>query len=366
MQSNRSSASNRFILALVGIAIFATIFGGVGFVRQAWMNEMEIRQAELVAIGSSIAFSAPAVIEFQQMDAAQLLLDELGEFPQILAATLFDITGKSLANHTTATAMEPLEVPSNYGARTTKNGNCEVASPVRSGTEIVGIIVLRGQQPSFLSVLQQFSVPLLGMVLVLSLGALTVGQQFQNRIIVQSSALAETLRRLADEPDTSHRILLSDDDEFAEVSYELNRLLEKLDYSNQDPHVRSNAPAMLGVMYLSNEGIIDFCDIGATAILERSTAKVVGQHAAEFLSQLDGEMIERILRDVERTGRAYSFRASVVSTIGSTTPLHVSIRSIAVKDRTMFHLAMTNLHSGVDFDPNSLRVQPEIFRRDVA
>jgi|GEM_PF-6665392 PAS domain-containing protein len=365
------SASNRFIFALVIVAIFATFVGAIGFVRQAWINEIALHQDKLTAIGASTAFNAAAAIEFQQTDAAQYLLDELDHFPQVAAATLFDIAGNPVATHARSNTAEEFTVPSTYGPRMTENGIVEVAIPVRSNKDIVGIMVLRGQQPSFFSVLQQFSVPLLGMVLVLCLGTLTIGQQYQNRIVAQSDALADTLRRLADEPDTSERILLSSDDEFAEVSYELNRLLEKLDYSNQDPHVMAGAPAMLGVLYLNDEGGVDFCDIGATAILGSSSSKVVGKHLAEFLSPLDGSMIERILRDVTRTGKAISFRASVTTAMGSTTPLHVSIRSLSVQDRIVFHLAMTDLYPSTKTDSTptdrtQLGVQSEKFRRDIA
>jgi PAS domain S-box-containing protein len=280
---------------------------------------LTFRQAavrELSTIGEIIAANSTAALAFQNPDDAREVLGALRAEPRILAATLYDASGRVFSTYpdSVSTAGAP-RTPAPDGFRFQQSRLTDFAPVVQGGNRRLGTLYLASDMAPVYARLRLYGAIAL-LVMALSLvAAYLVSLKLQRQISGPIMALAETARAVSERHDYSVRAPELGRDELGQLTNAFNHMLAQVGAQNQaltESEGRTRAvidSALDGVVAMNHEGVIVGFNPAAERIFGHRSEAVLGRALADV-------MIPPELREGHRRGLARYLASGEGSILG--------------------------------------------------
>jgi signal transduction histidine kinase len=219
----RRSLRHKVMLLLLGTAVAALALSAVGLVvldlrayERQWSTDLQT-QADILARAT-----APAM-QFNDRAAAGEDLASLRARPNIVAAVLFDLTGKPFATYVREGTFVSIPAPKAAGYRI-EGGHLLVFRPVVERGETLGTIFLQSEYEPWTHLREYLAVIVLVMALAL-VGAAFVSGWLQQAFTGPILEVAEVAREVMTRRDYSLRARKTTSDEIGELVDSFNAML---------------------------------------------------------------------------------------------------------------------------------------------
>ena len=299
--SPKSSIRRKIVAVMMRASVAVLLVTVVAFMVYDLVTFRQAMVRNLVTQARMIAENSSGALAFQDESDATNVLASLRNDPHIVAAALYEKSGKLFARYAAQTAKGSFPAkPENPGYHF-DTSSLIVFQPVAQqdaqlGTMFTGTLYLKSDLTALSQRLELYG----AISLVIMLGSLLVAfwlsNTLQKRISDPIVALAETARKISEQQDYSLRAPKQSEDELGLLTNAFNRMLERIEASDlalraseaQFRLVTDQAPVMLA--HMDRHYRYKFVNQSYAEHYGRKPQEIVGKLAVEIVGQ---ELFER-------------------------------------------------------------------------
>ncbi|MBA4167499.1 MAG: PAS domain-containing protein [Chitinophagaceae bacterium] len=221
----------RIVLITSGVVVLLTC---VAFVGYQFYEFRQNARSQLSTLGDIIAANSTAALAFEDHDAAVEILEALKAEKHIVAACLYDTSGKIFAQYPDTISVRSLPQHPGPHAYQYRGTFLEGFQAVVQSHTNVGTLYLK----SDLKVIYEtfFKYALIGLVIFLSavLVAYILSRRLQRKVSLPIQALSKTAAIVSQEKNYSERAKKYDNDELGLLTDTFNKMLDQIQFQNEE------------------------------------------------------------------------------------------------------------------------------------
>jgi PAS domain S-box-containing protein len=273
----------------------------------------------LTTLGEVIAANSTAALAFDNEADATEVLSALRARPQIVAAALYDHTGKLFARYPATLPADSFRVsPGSDGFRDERSQLIGYLPVVQSENNRLGTLYLASTKQATYDRLMRYAWLAAGVMVVSLIVAYLLSALLQGHISRPLLAMAETAHAVSKRGDYSVRATKAGEDELGLLTDAFNQMLDQIetqDRTIRESHERLNLALKASGVGTWNLDVADNC-ITLDEFANPLFGYPAGEYAAAFdlfltmIHRGDRERVEREMREVAAAGGSYesSFR----------------------------------------------------------
>jgi PAS domain S-box-containing protein len=309
---------------------------------------------ELSTLGRIIAANSTAALAFQNPDDARETLAALQAEPNIVAATLYDDSGRLFAHYPDSLPADAAPMtPASDGYRFERSHAVGFQPVIERDNERLGTLYIKADMRAVYERLWRYGGIALSVLGISLLVAYLLSRKLQQQISSPILALAETAKAISDRRDYSVRATKVGQDELGSLTDAFNQMLTRIQEQNQaltesEGRVRAVVNSALSAVVATDAaGVVTDWNTRAEAMFGRSRAEAIGQ-------QLETIILPPHDQDVYRRAVAASLRPddgavggavemAAARRDGSVFPVELSVSPLRTGDVVTFCSFITDI-----------------------
>jgi signal transduction histidine kinase len=246
------------------------------------------RLQAMTVIADVVGDSSVSALAFGDQADAENTLGQLGEFPDIEAAALYDADGELFATYSRAASGRvtrwPRSLPADAGLiRRVGDDEAQVRLPVVYDDETYGTIELIASNAALDEEIASFVRTLIGIALALVVLSVAAAWLLQRRITRPIFELADVARRVTTAEDTSLRVAGHHTGEIGTLATGFNAMLAKLE--SREKEVVSSRDTLRAVIDASPVAIIGIDPRGTVTLWNARAQEIFGAAEADAIGK---------------------------------------------------------------------------------
>jgi PAS domain S-box-containing protein len=282
----------------VAVAIIATIALAIllmsaGFLTYEWTSVRQTSLTNLVTLSRIVAANSSAALIANNDDDMREMLGTLRAENDIVAAAIYDATGRRVAEYNTIAAQSPVTLTSTPPeGHVFSMSELRVYEPILKESRTLGLLYIHWSLASLQQRFVIFGLVILAILLTSSLVAFVLSSRLQERITEPIQELARTAHAITAQGDYSRRAARYGNDELGSLTDAFNRMLDEI--REREQRLSASEERLRVALAAADMGTWRYYPDRRESIVDENFRRIYGLPAANGATSVE-EMSARIV-----------------------------------------------------------------------